>query len=510
MKTLVSCAQAARLDRDVQEGAGLPPLLLMEDASLRLWDALRSLEAGIDRGTRLTALCGSGNNAGDALAVLRHARFAGFENLAAILASSKPGELALAQLGYLKALGIAVFSWETDPEACRSLIERSAILLDGIAGTGLHGPVRENLASLMRVAGDSGRPVVAVDIPSGVSDECGPDSLILSARWTLAIEPRKSALYFPAVRPFCGAILPVGGIFPEDDYPAPAVELLEKEDLRRLVPPPPASAHKGTRGRVAVFAGSIGATGAPALASQAALAAGAGLVAVFASPDILPILSAKLDAVMVKPEPERVEAEDWRRWDAILLGPGWGRSAKNADTLRRILSAGRPAVLDADAIELYGSLVAEGFVAPGPLVLTPHAAEFARLAGVSVDEALANPLRVLPEAAEKYRAVIALKSHCTWIASPAGRLAVWEGMESALATAGSGDVLAGATAALLAAAGRRSSGDTSVASDPAFDATCAAVIAHGLAGRQARSAHGWFQAPALIEEIGRTLGPATP
>ena len=215
MKRLLTCAQASALDRSVQERVGLPPGILMEDASIRLWDALEPRAAALGAGTTgpLTALCGSGNNAGDALAVLRHARFAGIDNLAVIAGSSNPGELTSTQLSYIRALGLPILSWEADPDSCRSLLGRSSLLLDGIAGTGLRGSLRDPLLSLLRAAIDCGRPVAAVDIPSGISDDFTPDSIFLPARWTLAIEPLKSALYFPALRPFCGEIVRIGGIF---------------------------------------------------------------------------------------------------------------------------------------------------------------------------------------------------------------------------------------------------------------------------------------------------------
>jgi NAD(P)H-hydrate epimerase len=481
----------------------------MEDASLRLWDALlpRAAALGAGKTGPLTALCGSGNNAGDALAMLRHARFSGLANLAVIMGTSTPGELPMAQLSYLRKLDLPILFWEAEPEACRSLLGRSLLLLDGIAGTGLHGSLREPLLSLLKAAIDCGRPVVAVDIPSGASDDFAPDRAVLPARWTLAIEPRKSVLYFPALRPFCGEIVGVGDIFPEEAATESHVELLEPKDLSRFIVPPSASSHKGSRGRVAVFAGSIGMTGAPALSSQAALVAGAGLVAVFASADILPILSAKLDAVMVKPEPEQPGDIEAQRWDAILLGPGWGKTERNKETLRRLLSIGLPMVIDADAIDLYGSLLSEGLKPSVPLVLTPHPGEFFRLTGIAIEEALANPAKALPAAARRFGAVLVLKSHCTWIASPDGRMAVWEGMESGLATAGSGDVLAGTAAGLLASAQKRRPPKIAADSpyDAVFTAACASVIAHGVAGRLARAAHGWFQASALIEEVGRVV-----
>ena len=504
MRPLLSCAEASALDLGVQRRAQLPPAILMEDASVRLWDALEPIAAALGAGAAgtLTALCGSGNNAGDALAVLRHARFAGLNDMAVILGKSAPGELAMTQLSYLRALGIPVLSWEAEPDSCRALLGRSLLLVDGIAGTGLHGPLREPLASLLLAAVGSGSLVAAVDIPSGLSDDFSAGLSLLPARWTLAIEPRKAGLYFPAVRPACGKIVGVGGVFPVGEPAKTGFELLEPDDLRRLVARPAPSAYKGSRGRLAVFAGSVGATGAAAMCSRASLAAGAGLVALFVSAEILPILSSKLDAVMVKPAPSAPGAIEVERWDALLAGPGWGRSGDNKATLAGLLSTGLPAVLDADAIALYGALASEGFVARGPLILTPHPGELSLLGGMPAEEALANPAKLLPPLASHLAATIVFKSHCTWIAAPDGRMSVWDGMESGLGTAGSGDVLAGIAAGLLAGASVERAG----AGERSYDAARAAVIAHGLSGRRARAKRGWFQAPDLIEEAALILG----
>jgi len=201
---------------------------------------------------------------------------------------------------------------------------------------------------------------------------------------------------------------------------------------------------------------------------------------------------------MVKPEPEN-EAFDAGRWHAILVGPGWSRGESRLKLLAALLGSGLPMVLDADAILLYRELVDSGFSASAPIILTPHPGEFAALTGIGPGRSLSNPAAVLPEAAKAMRAVIVLKSQATWIASPSGELAVWDGMESGLGTAGSGDVLAGLATGLLARSAAGKGAD-------AFSAARAAVIAHGLAGRAARSERGWFEAGALVEEAARVLG----
>jgi ADP-dependent NAD(P)H-hydrate dehydratase / NAD(P)H-hydrate epimerase len=516
MTSLVACAEASRLD--LATGSAIPPLLLMEDASLRLWDAIapkaRALGAGDER--YLLALCGPGNNGGDALALLRHARSSGLMRVGAILAK-EPGELAAIHAATLRALGVELLSWPGDRAACEALFARASLIVDGLAGTGLSGPLREPLSSLLEAANAAARgggaAIVSIDLPSGLSDSYEAPWPLAEAAWTLSIEPRKACLYYPEARGRCGEILPIEGVFPRDATIAPLARLLEAGDLPSLAPLPDDSAYKGSRGRVAVFAGSEGASGAAVLASRSCLAAGAGIAALYASPELYPVVAPMLESVMAKREPEDFRSFDPSRYDALLVGPGWGRSEKRRGQLAALLEFGLPAVLDADAIHLYRALVDSGFHPSSPILLTPHPGEFAVLTGIELERALACPPEGLAKAASSLKATIVLKSHVTWIASPGGELAVWDGRESGLGTAGSGDVLAGLAAGLLArsvAGGGVAEGRGAAGRGDAFSAASAAVIAHGLAGRRAREARGWFESSALIEEAARLLGRGSP
>jgi hydroxyethylthiazole kinase-like uncharacterized protein yjeF len=498
MKGLLSCGASLALDAATTDRLGLPSILLMEDASLLLWEAAKRLLPKDGRGP-IVALCGSGNNAGDALGVLRRARFEGEDRLAAILGAEKLGPNAEIYARTLVSLGVPVLSWQDRTEECRRLIEGASVLIDGIAGTGLHGALRGALATLVEIANGASAPILSVDLPSGLRDDFAASDPIVKARWTLAIEPVKAACYLPAARDFCGEILPVGAVFPTGSEAEAKASLLEPGDLRDLAPVPPSSAYKMTRGRVAAFAGSVGAMGAATLASRAALASGAGYVALFASPDILMPLSTRLESVMVKPRPEKAAAFDATRWDAILAGPGWGLSEANGDMLEMLLATDRTLVLDADAIRLLRTLGSSRLRRTAATVLSPHPGEFSELTGLRADEALSKTATILPEISASLGAFIVLKSHVTWIAAPDGRTAVWDGMECGLGTAGSGDVLAGLMAGLLASAFARGEADP-------FPPICAAVLAHGLAGRKAREGRGWFEAGVLVEEAARLLG----
>lgn len=504
----MACAEASRLDAATQAESALQPLLLMEDAAVALWRELAPLAAvrkagsESDGGGFLLALCGGGNNGGDALALLRLARFSGLSRIAAITAKA-PGELASIHAASLRKLGVPVLDWSIDKEACKSFIAEARLIIDGLSGTGLLGPLRENAASLLAAANAvvlAGKAKIAsIDLPSGLSDVYASGWPIARASWTLSIEPRKACLYYPAVRDSVGEILPIEGVFPRDAEVARAASLLEAADLKTLAPMPPESTYKGTRGKVAVFAGSIGTSGAAALSSRAALAAGAGIVSLFASDELYPIVAPMLEAVMVKREPEHL-GELCSKYDAILVGSGWGRSAKRSKQLAALLETGIPAVLDADAIALYRGLLDSGFKTMSPIIFTPHPGEFFALSGIESRIALASPATILGEVAKSLGSTVILKSNVTWIAGSSGELAVWDGNEAGLGTAGSGDVLAGLVAGLLARLATDSPAQRS------FDAARAAVIAHGLAGRTLRARCGWFESGALREEAARILG----
>jgi ADP-dependent NAD(P)H-hydrate dehydratase / NAD(P)H-hydrate epimerase len=505
VKALVACAEASRLDAATRDSAALPPLILMEDAAMGLWRALEPIaaarSAGQDRA--LVALCGPGNNGGDALALLRLARFSGLGRLGAILAK-EPGELASAYVASLRALGLPVLDWKTERGACEKLLAEASLLVDGLSGTGLSGSLRGETASLLAAANEAveggSAAIASIDLPSGLSDDFAESWPLARASWTLSVEPRKACLYYPAVRDSVGEIIPIEGIFPSDAAIAAEASLLEEADLASLAPPPPESAYKGSRGRVAVFAGSIGTSGAAVLSSRSCLAAGAGLVSLFASAELYPFVAPMLEAVMAKPESESF-AELSAKYDAILVGPGWGRTERRSAQLASLLDTGLPAVLDADAIVLYRGLLDSGYRPRSSVILTPHPGEFFALSGIESGVSLSSPASCLGEAAKRLGAVIVFKSSVTWIASSSGALSVWDGREAGLGTAGSGDVLAGLAAGLLArlAVSRKSP-------QPAFDAARAAVLAHGLAGRGLRRERGWFESGALPEAAARILG----
>lgn len=522
MRILTDCARSRGLDEATRKTLRLEGALLMEKASLRMWESLRDIigkrerDGGPDRNTAIVALCGKGDNGGDALAMLRHAWSDGFGKLCAIIPSGEMSSLSSMQAASLRSAGVKVLRWEeTDAESLKKIASEADFILDGVLGSGASAPARgialEMIEWLLSVGGtEGGTKIVAVDLPSGLSDGWKPGDPCARVDFTLALEPAKTVMYSREARLCCGGILPVERVFPVQDMRDSAVAwLMEPADLVDLVPGTGKDAYKMTRGRVAVFAGSAGTVGAARLCARAALASGAGYVTLYADPDIYPIAASGMDSVIVKPSGD----PDGRMPDsgAIVAGPGWGSGKGREELLGRLLATGIPCVLDADALRMLASNPGLLPRAGGPVALTPHPGEFAALAAAfGIDRNAGADFRAAGSLAARTGAIIVLKAHVTWIFSPTGETAVWEGLAPELGTAGSGDVLSGLLAGLMARIAGGAADGTQYpdkAMEAAFRASKLAVLSHGMAGKNLAEHSGWFEAGDLAGECARLLHP---
>jgi hydroxyethylthiazole kinase-like uncharacterized protein yjeF len=491
-------AAMAEIDRLAQERFAIPQAVLMEDAGLRAYLLAREgIWAGGPPPGPVLFLAGRGNNGGDALVMARQCRLDGGRDLAVVLGAGEPaeGSLAAANLAVCRALGLPVLRFPEQAAEVERLLAGARWLVDGLLGTGLSGAARAPLADLIRLANASPARCLAVDLPSGLGDAFRAGYPVLEAECTLSVGLPKLCLFLPRARALCGQILVVPGVFPEELLESPRLpgRLLRAEELEEL-PALPRDAHKGRRGHLAVFAGSEGTTGAAWLAATAAARSRAGLVSLFLPRALYPAALPRFKSVMVRPweaasEPERL---DLRRYSALLVGPGWSTAADRPRWLAHLLSLGLPGVLDADGLTLLGGLAPRPRLA-GRWVLTPHPGEFARVAGVELERVLEDPLPVLLRTAAELEAVIVLKGHCTFIAAPDGRYWILDGMNPALATGGSGDVLAGAIAG-LAAGGM-----------PVLEAARFGVLLHSRAGEEAHREGGYFLAEDLLPYLSAAL-----
>jgi NAD(P)H-hydrate epimerase len=496
-----------RIDQRSQAEFAIPSTILMEDAGVMAWAiARRVMRAGGSPGGPLVFLAGKGNNGGDAFVMARRAAVEGATGISIILGGRPAdGSDPAIMLAVCQALGIECIDWPSQSERALERITEAAWLFDGIAGTGLRGALRSPLADLVEPVNASRGKRLAIDVPSGVGDEFRAGFPAVRADATLTMGLPKLCLYLPHARILCGRIhvVPVG--FPPSLLEAPDIpgELLRPSAWRSLAPEIPPDTHKNRRGHLAVFAGARGTTGAAWLCASAAARSRVGLVTLFTDSDAYPVVAPKLTSVMCRPwdapDPVAAGTADASSWDpsrfsAVLAGPGWGLTAGKERWLEALFGQKLSGVIDADGLTLLARIASRGRVdLGGRWVLTPHPGEFSRLSEFPRDEILDDPVRHAVDASARLNAVIVLKGPCTVVASPQGRYWILDGANPAMATGGSGDVLAGIVAAGVA-------GGMSP-----LDAALFGVSLHARVGRLAARRAGWFLAEDLVPLISRVL-----
>ncbi|MBI2457162.1 MAG: NAD(P)H-hydrate dehydratase [candidate division NC10 bacterium] len=477
---VVTAKEMQELDRRATAEYGIPSLLLMENAGVEtVREMLTAFPALLRSREMLTAfpallrsrvviLCGRGNNGGDGCVVARHLLNRGARVETFLLA--RPRDVtgdARVNLEILEKLGATPveITGAGDLAALAERIGSADVVVDALLGTGAQGPAKGILAEAIDLVNRAGRPVVAVDLPSGLTaDDPEPPGPAIRATLTVALAlPKRSLLLYPAAA-FAGTVRIVDiGIPPAlRREPEIALGLLEAEDVAPAFPRRDPAAHKGTYGHVLVIAGSVGKTGAAALASLAAQRAGAGLVTLAVPHSLNDILEVKLTEVMTEPLPE-TEARTIGReaLDRVLhlaegksvvaIGPGLGTHPSTQKLVRELLPSLRlPIVLDADGLNALAGQAEVLGQAAGPVILTPHPGELSRLLGVARDEVLRKRIPLVQEAAARFNAILVMKMAHTVIASPRRKAVIVPTGNPGMATGGTGDVLTGLIAGLLA------------------------------------------------------------
>ncbi len=444
-------------------------------------------------GFRVVVLAGRGNNGGDGLVAARYLHEWGCAVEVLLFGDPKClGEAPGAGWRLLGDLGAPrLVVGEDLPVGVALRLGAADLIVDALLGTGVRGAVEGPMASAIEAANAAGRPILAVDVPSGLDADSGRvDGPCVRAAVTVTFCRAKLGLALYPGAAYAGEVRVADIGIPDEAVRRQnaMARMLTPDDVATLLPPRPPDGHKGTFGHVLVVAGSVGYAGAPALAAMGALRAGAGLVTVAAPVPVAEALAARLTEVMVRPLPASPEGgfsqEAWpglaelvAMADVIAAGPGLGRGEPAGVLLRRLVSeTEKPLVLDADGLNL---LDLEAVAAcRGPVVLTPHPGEMARLLRRNVAQVQADRAGVVREAARRGRCVCLLKGARTLVANPDGRLWVNPTGNSGMATAGSGDVLTGVIAGLLA----QGAGP--------LEAALAGVYVHGKAGDLAAAASG--------------------
>lgn len=465
---------------------GALPLLLMESAGRGAAEAIRTWNAELAAG-RVLAVCGTGGNGGDALCAARWLGHSGADVHAVVLGTSH-GPAADQERAFRASFPDRLRSVRSaaDLDALRSWVGEADLVLDGILGIGLGQAARGLPRQAIEILVASRVPVVALDLPSGlIADRGAIPGPAVRADLTLAMGCLKPChLLLPAAEA-CGEIRVVDVAYPRSvwDEVVPLAHVLDAAFCRSLLPPRAKFGHKGTFGKVLVVGGAVGMAGAPALAAEGALRAGAGLVHVLVPEPVLPVVAALVPEALVHPgtaadgmlAPDAV-ATALRRaqaMDAVVVGPGLGRGEGPRGVVHALLGLEVPLVLDADALFALAEEPSLLRREHGEIVLTPHAGEFARLVGADPSEVLSDKIRWARDAARDWEGVVVLKGPPTAIADAEGRVYLNRTGNTALAHGGAGDILAGLIGGL------RAGGAAPLA------AAAVAVYVHGLAAELA-------------------------
>lgn len=459
---LYSAAQVRALDAALI-AAGTDGFELMQRAAHGAWRALRRRwpEAG-----EITVLTGHGNNAGDGFLMAALARRAGWAvTVFAVGDTSALSGDAASALGEARAAQVDILPWLPG-------VALRGVLVDALLGTGLKGAVRAPYAEAIEAINGSGQPVLAVDIPSGLSADTGQAlGQAVHADLTVTFIGLKFGLFSGQAADHVGQLL-------FDSLQADAAIVAASPAVaRRLSPaslprpaPRPMTAHKGQYGQVLVIGGDHGTGGATLMSAEAALRSGAGMVSLATRAEHVAAALTRLPEVMTLGVHSSNQLLDpLEKADVLVVGPGLGQASWGRSLLSIAATAAKAQVWDADAL----NQLAQGLVRlPAGSIITPHPGEAARLLGVTTAQVQADRAHAALALAKKFSTICVLKGAGSLVAAPDGRLALCAHGHPAMATAGLGDVLAGVLGALLAQ------------HLAPYDAACLGVWLHARAGEQ--------------------------
>ncbi|HZK44403.1 MAG TPA: NAD(P)H-hydrate dehydratase [Syntrophomonadaceae bacterium] len=464
---VVKAHEMRKIDERAINEYGIPSLVLMENAGIRAVEVIEEILENV-RGKKVVIIVGKGNNGGDGLVVARHLLNAGAQVDIFILGKNE--ELSQDNLTNFNIINKMLADShqlyeEKDLDSLMLALLSADLIVDSIYGIGFKGKLGDFDAKIIKILNWADAPTIALDIPSGVDADTGKvNGEAIQALHTVTFGLPKIGLLLEPGRTYVGSLSVADISIPHT--------MLEDSDLNiNLITPAlisplllnrSAESHKGTYGHVLVVGGSIGLTGAVVLSSNAALRVGAGLVTAAVPESLLPIVQTNLVEVMTSPLAETGQAtialEAKPALENLLgtvsvcaVGPGMARYPEALAILDFIIKrAGVPIVIDADglnAIEQDISILKDRQV---PIVLTPHPGEMARLMGKTIPEVQADRLNMALELAQKCGVTVVLKGYNTIIATAKGEAYINLNGNPGMATAGSGDVLTGMIAGLIA------------------------------------------------------------
>lgn len=432
--------------------------------------------AGRVYGTRVSVICGKGNNAGDGFVAARRIKEEGGH--AVIIAVEDPSKLTGdAQFAFERLRGVPIFGLT----AIDHQLERSDLVIDAIFGTGYRPPLAAEARRAIASIASSGKPVISIDIPSGVDARNGSaGDEAVRADITVALAALKTGHLLGRGRTLSGAI-EIAEIGIDDAALVSDTSVPDASDVATALPPRPGDSHKRSVGKVLVIAGSSGMSGAAVLAALGAYRSGAGLVKMAVPQGIAAAIDMAVLEALTIGLPDTANgsiassAADQvldlsTSMDAVVLGPGIGREDETSELVRKIVSRlEKPLVLDADGLTPFASDPEALLERNSPTVITPHAGELARLISVGAEQLNEDRIAAATQTATRTGSFVVFKGPGTVVAAPDGRVAIIDKGGPVLATAGTGDVLSGIVGTLL------------TRSDP-FTSAYAGAWLHGRAG----------------------------
>lgn len=474
------------IDRLATEDYGIPSILLMENAGLQVVDAALTLLG--EAGSRITIICGIGNNGGDGLVATRHLCNSGYQVTCLLI--GEPSRLrgdTLTNYIILERIGqkpIAITE-EMELQLVAEKILDSHLIVDALYGTGFSGELTGISGQVVKLINRASAKVLAIDIPSGLEANNGrAKELAVQADWTVTMALPKLGLLMPAAAPYVGRLTVADISIPLPLIHASQlkVNLITSDQVRQCLPSRALDSHKGDYGRVLVVGGCPDMTGAIVMASQGAMKMGTGLLTAALPEPARALVAVQLPQATTMALPATKEGQiaetaltpllaALQQATAGVIGPGMSRYKLGEELVTQIIRhTPVPLVLDADALNLLADNLKVLKAASAPLILTPHPGEMARLTGQSVSAIEEQRIESACNFASEHGVVLVLKGSRTVVATPDGEVFINTTGNPGMACGGSGDVLAGMIAGLLAQG------------LPVATAAWAAVHIHGRAG----------------------------
>lgn len=455
---LVNSAQANKLDLLGESIDGFSGETLMKNAAAAL---CRAVMRDVDKKQRIAVFCGRGKNGGDGFLLAANLVSEDYRVTAVVCFDED------AQIHPLTEKAIYIAKQKQVSMISVENFQGADICIDSLLGTGVKGELSGKYLQAVNLM--NAHTTFSVDIPSGLNcDNAKPVGACVRAKKTYTLAAQKVGLTMYPGKEYAGEVELLGIGLSEACYAAldTKIQLIDSEMFRRLLPKRHPNSHKGTFGRVCVFGGSKGMVGSVVMASTAALNTGAGYSYAVVPDEIFSLAEQKLTEVIVRSDKEYKRMYECA--DALVVGPGYLSNSGISHIMKLAQQGTKPIVVDAEGLNYISQTKREC-----PMILTPHPGEFSKMIGLSVEEVNQNRIYLSGKYAKEHNVILVLKGAATVIAAPSGEIRINSTGNSALATAGSGDVLSGMIGAFLA-----------MGASP-MDSAVLGVYLHGLAGNLA-------------------------